>query len=73
MFYVCFVLGLSGTRDLSTPIYVCIGKVEGLEVGLTLGLVNNDGYMKLSLLNSSCDVNNITIDLDGGASLLYQG
>lgn len=48
-------------------------KVEGLEVGLTLGLVNNDGYMKLSLLNSSCDVNNITIDLDGGASLLYQG
>uniref|UniRef100_A0A7N0TUE5 Lipid-binding serum glycoprotein C-terminal domain-containing protein n=1 Tax=Kalanchoe fedtschenkoi TaxID=63787 RepID=A0A7N0TUE5_KALFE len=48
-------------------------QVEGLEVGLTLGLTNNQGSMKLSLLNSSCDVNNITIDLDGGASLLYQG
>ncbi|CAM8955808.1 unnamed protein product [Rhodiola kirilowii] len=48
-------------------------QVEGLEVGLTLGLTNDEGSMKLSLLNSSCDVKNITIDLDGGASLLYQG
>ncbi|KAL9669562.1 hypothetical protein QQ045_007109 [Rhodiola kirilowii] len=48
-------------------------QVEGLEVGLTLRLTNDEGSMKLSLLNSSCDVKNITKDLDGGTSLLHQG
>lgn len=48
-------------------------KVEGMEVGLTLGLENHEGTLKLSLLESGCYVKEITIKLDGGASWLYQG
>ncbi|KAK8327225.1 hypothetical protein E1A91_A11G165300v1 [Gossypium mustelinum] len=47
--------------------------VEGMEVGLTLGLENHEGTLKLSLLESGCYVKEITIKLDGGASWLYQG
>lgn len=48
-------------------------EVEGMEVGLTLGLENHEGTLKLSLLESGCYVKEITIKLDGGASWLYQG
>ncbi|KAG4174944.1 hypothetical protein ERO13_A11G151700v2 [Gossypium hirsutum] len=44
-----------------------------MEVGLTLGLENHEGTLKLSLLESGCYVKEITIKLDGGASWLYQG
>ena len=50
-----------------------LGKVEGLEVGLTLGLGNQEGTLKLSLLDCGCYVKDISIKLDGGASWLYQG
>ena len=50
-----------------------LGKVEGLEVGLTLGLGNQEGTLKLSLLDWGCYVTDISIKLDGGASWLYQG
>ncbi|PKI32552.1 hypothetical protein CRG98_047050 [Punica granatum] len=48
-------------------------KVEGMEVGLTLGLENDGGTLKLSLLECGCHVRDILIKLDGGASWLYQG
>ncbi|XP_010252620.1 PREDICTED: putative BPI/LBP family protein At1g04970 isoform X1 [Nelumbo nucifera] len=48
-------------------------QVEGLEVGLTLGLENQEGTLELSLMECSCFVKEISIDLDGGASWLYQG
>ena len=49
------------------------GKVEGMEVGLTLGLENQEGFLKLVLKDCGCHVNDISINLDGGASWLYQG
>ncbi|KAI3440922.1 uncharacterized protein J3R85_002954 [Psidium guajava] len=48
-------------------------QVEGMEVGLTVGLENHEGTLKLSLMNSGCHVQDISIKLDGGAAWLYQG
>uniref|UniRef100_A0A7N0TB78 Lipid-binding serum glycoprotein C-terminal domain-containing protein n=1 Tax=Kalanchoe fedtschenkoi TaxID=63787 RepID=A0A7N0TB78_KALFE len=48
-------------------------QVTGIDVGLTLGLENKDGSLKLSLLDSGCYVKDISIKVDGGASWLYQG
>ncbi|KAL2247662.1 putative BPI/LBP family protein At1g04970 [Sesamum indicum] len=48
-------------------------QVEGLEVGLSLSLKMLNGSLKLSLLECECNVNDISIKLDGGASWLYQG
>ncbi|KAM7498374.1 hypothetical protein LguiA_022788 [Lonicera macranthoides] len=48
-------------------------QVEGMEVGLTLGLENQEGALTLSLMDCGCHVNEISIILDGGASWLYQG
>lgn len=44
-----------------------------MEVGLSLGLENSEGSMKLSIKECGCNVENISIKLDGGASWLYQG
>ncbi|KAJ0112384.1 hypothetical protein Patl1_01906 [Pistacia atlantica] len=48
-------------------------QVEGMEVGLTLGLENQKGTLKLSLMDCGCHVKDISIKVDGGASWLYQG
>ncbi|GAB2285223.1 hypothetical protein Dimus_019676 [Dionaea muscipula] len=48
-------------------------EVEGLQVGITLGLSNKEGTLKLSLMDCGCFVEDIRIKLDGGASWLYQG
>ncbi|GAB4825226.1 hypothetical protein Ancab_008101 [Ancistrocladus abbreviatus] len=48
-------------------------QAQGMEVGLTLGLENQGGALKLSLLESGCFVEDISIKLEGGASWLYQG
>ncbi|KAF5482545.1 hypothetical protein F2P56_003103 [Juglans regia] len=48
-------------------------QVEGMEVGLTLGLENQEGTLKLSLMECGCYVKEISVILDGGASWLYQG
>lgn len=50
-----------------------MGKVEGVEVGLTLGLEIQEGTLKLSLKDCGCYVKEISIKLDGGASWFYQG
>lgn len=47
-------------------------KVEGMQVGLTFGLGNKEGSLKLSLMECGCFVENLTIKLEGGSSWLYQ-
>ncbi|KAB5527684.1 hypothetical protein DKX38_021531 [Salix brachista] len=48
-------------------------QVEGMEVGLTLGLKNQEGTLKLALMDCGCYVKDLSIKLDGGASWVYQG
>ncbi|KAG4174942.1 hypothetical protein ERO13_A11G151700v2 [Gossypium hirsutum] len=60
-------------KSARIPFLGNVHMVEGMEVGLTLGLENHEGTLKLSLLESGCYVKEITIKLDGGASWLYQG
>ena len=49
-------------------------KVEDMEVGLKLNLENKGGGgLKLSLEDSKCDVKDLDIKVEGGASWLYQG
>lgn len=50
-----------------------LGKVEGMEIGLSLGLQSDKGGLKLSLSECGCHVEDITIELEGGASWFYQG
>ncbi|CAA7054088.1 unnamed protein product [Microthlaspi erraticum] len=49
-------------------------QVEGMEIGLSLGLQSDDqGGLKLSLSECGCHVKDIVIQLEGGASWFYQG
>uniref|UniRef100_A0A1J3J382 Putative BPI/LBP family protein n=1 Tax=Noccaea caerulescens TaxID=107243 RepID=A0A1J3J382_NOCCA len=49
-------------------------QVEGMEIGLSLGLQSDDeGGLKLSLSECGCHVKDILIELEGGASWFYQG
>jgi hypothetical protein len=49
-----------------------VWKVEGMQVGLTLNLKNQEGGLKLSLLDHGCYVGDLYIKLNGGAAWLYQ-
>ncbi|XWS27796.1 hypothetical protein CRYUN_Cryun25bG0010800 [Craigia yunnanensis] len=42
-------------------------------VGLNVAIINQEGTLKLLLLDCGCDVKDISIKVDGGASWLYQG
>ncbi|XP_076938073.1 putative BPI/LBP family protein At1g04970 [Bidens hawaiensis] len=44
-----------------------------MEIGMTLGLYNQQGTLRLSPQECGCYVDYISITLDGGASWLYQG
>ncbi|CAN1167812.1 Putative BPI/LBP family protein At1g04970 [Linum perenne] len=44
-----------------------------MEVGLTLGLKNQNGSLKLSVMECGCNVKDIKINVKGGASWFYQG
>ncbi|XP_019194508.1 PREDICTED: putative BPI/LBP family protein At1g04970 [Ipomoea nil] len=48
-------------------------QVSGMEIGLTLSLKNQQGSLSLSLVKNKCSVKDISINLEGGASWLYQG
>ncbi|KAI9082372.1 hypothetical protein K1719_035795 [Acacia pycnantha] len=48
-------------------------QVEDMDIGLTLGMENQEGSLKLVLNDTRCDIKDISIKLDGGASWLYQG
>ncbi|KAK7387123.1 hypothetical protein VNO78_27648 [Psophocarpus tetragonolobus] len=47
-------------------------EVTGMQVGLTVNLRNQEGSLKLTLLDYGCHVGNLLIKLEGGASWLYQ-
>lgn len=44
-----------------------------MDVKISVNLVNDDGSLKIALLESDCTVKSIGIDINGGASWLYQG
>lgn len=44
-----------------------------MEVGLTVNIQNQNGTLKLNLVQCGCYMEDITITLDGGASWFYQG
>ncbi|KFK39349.1 hypothetical protein AALP_AA3G232800 [Arabis alpina] len=48
-------------------------KVKGMDVKISVNLVNDDGSLKIALLESGCTVKSIGIHINGGASWLYQG
>ncbi|XP_010928142.1 putative BPI/LBP family protein At1g04970 isoform X1 [Elaeis guineensis] len=48
-------------------------RVEGLEVGLTVGMENQNGTLELNVIECGCYVKDMVITLDGGASWFYQG
>ncbi|KAL5548498.1 hypothetical protein UlMin_003729 [Ulmus minor] len=48
-------------------------EVEGMEVGVTVSFEEQEGTLKLSVLESGCYVQDISIKMNGGASWLYQG
>ncbi|KAG9441728.1 hypothetical protein H6P81_017582 [Aristolochia fimbriata] len=48
-------------------------RVEGMEIGLTIGMNIQEGTLKLDLLECGCYVKDMIITLDGGASWFYQG
>lgn len=53
--------------------YFATSKVEDMDIGLTLSLKNLQGSLMLSVQDCGCNVKDISIKLDGGASLVYQG
>ncbi|XP_022981450.1 putative BPI/LBP family protein At1g04970 isoform X2 [Cucurbita maxima] len=48
-------------------------QVDGMNIGLTLGLNQRNGTLGLSLSECGCNVKHISIHVHGGASWLYQG
>ncbi|XP_027190646.1 putative BPI/LBP family protein At1g04970 isoform X2 [Cicer arietinum] len=66
--------GLDFAKDLliEKVLLYHVWKVEGMQVGLTLNLRNQEGTLKLSLLDHGCYVGDVSIKLDGGAAWLYQ-
>ena len=44
-----------------------------MEVGVTVSFEEQEGTHKLSVLESGCYVQDISINMNGGASWLYQG
>ncbi|OMP04335.1 hypothetical protein COLO4_09742 [Corchorus olitorius] len=48
-------------------------QVEGMVVGLSVAIINEEGTLKIVLLDCGCHVEDISIKVDGGASWLYQG
>ncbi|WVZ65350.1 hypothetical protein U9M48_014730 [Paspalum notatum var. saurae] len=47
-------------------------QVEGMEVGASMGMKNQNGSLKLSVMECGCYMENLDITLNGGASWFYQ-
>lgn len=47
-------------------------KVEGMQAGLTFGLRNEGGALKLSFLECGCFIRDLDIKVEGGIAWLYQ-
>lgn len=63
VFFTNFSLTLHG---------VAFSKVEDMQIGVTVALEDQEGSLKLNVLDSGCNVKGISVKLDGGASWLYQ-
>ncbi|XP_021906076.1 putative BPI/LBP family protein At3g20270 isoform X2 [Carica papaya] len=48
-------------------------QVEGIKVEIAVTLKDRDGTLRVSPLHCQCHVKDISIEMDGGASWLYQG
>lgn len=44
-----------------------------MEVGLTIGMENQNGTLGLTVMQCGCYMKDVVITLDGGASWFYQG
>ncbi|XP_072147569.1 putative BPI/LBP family protein At1g04970 isoform X2 [Setaria viridis] len=47
-------------------------QVEGMEVGVSMGMKNQNGSLKLSVMECGCYMKELDITLNGGASWFYQ-
>ncbi|KAJ1290150.1 hypothetical protein BS78_02G221200 [Paspalum vaginatum] len=47
-------------------------QVEGMEVGVSMGMKNQNGSLKLSVMECGCYMEDLDITLNGGASWFYQ-
>lgn len=47
-------------------------QVEGMEVGLTLGMKNENGALKTFIAECGCYITDLDITMDGGSSWFYQ-
>ncbi|KAF3453380.1 hypothetical protein FNV43_RR03820 [Rhamnella rubrinervis] len=47
-------------------------EVEDMQIGVTVALEDQEGTLRLNVLDSGCNVEGISVKLDGGASWLYQ-
>ncbi|KAL5548493.1 hypothetical protein UlMin_003724 [Ulmus minor] len=52
---------------------VVLVSLQSMEVGVTVSFEEQEGTLKLSVLESGCYVQDISIKMNGGASWLYQG
>lgn len=43
-----------------------------MQIGVTVALEDQEGTLKLNVLDCGCNVKDISVKLDGGASWLYQ-
>ena len=60
-------------NNIPHSVVLCyVWKVKGMQVGLAVNLRNQEGTLKLVLLDYGCYVGDLSIKLEGGASWLYQ-
>ncbi|XP_073010155.1 putative BPI/LBP family protein At1g04970 isoform X2 [Typha latifolia] len=50
-----------------------LSKVEGMEIGLTMSMKNQNGTLQLTVSECGCYMKDLVITLSGGASWFYQG
>ncbi|XP_006661365.2 putative BPI/LBP family protein At1g04970 [Oryza brachyantha] len=48
-------------------------QVDGMDVGISMGIKNQNGSLKLFVIECGCNMSSLDISLNGGASWLYQG
>jgi hypothetical protein len=58
-----------GTRSIHRYFFA---KVEGMEVGVSMVMKSQNGSIKLSVTECSCNMEDLDITLSGGASWFYQ-
>ncbi|XP_022940640.1 putative BPI/LBP family protein At1g04970 isoform X2 [Cucurbita moschata] len=70
---VAAILQLDENLNKQFRVFGAAPQVDGMNIGLTLGLNQRNGTLGLSLSECGCNVEHISIHVHGGASWLYQG